>query len=202
MISISVLGIKDNIEKLMEIDQLSSKYIHLDIMDGIFVSNKTDMSNLPLMTTPKDVHLMVKDVKKYIDIYKKYNPEYITFHLEVDDNINELIDYIHSLGIKVGISIKPNTQVLELIPYLDKIDLVLVMSVEPGYGGQSFMMNSISKIEVLNKLRKENNYHYLIEIDGGINNETKKLVPDCDIYVVGSYITSSDDYEYRLSSLK
>ena len=202
MLSISVLGIKDNNDKLMCIDNLNPDYIHLDIMDGLFVNNTTDMSDLPLMNTPKDIHLMVYDVKKYIDIYKKYNPEYITFHLEVNDDIDDLIDYIHSLGIKVGISIKPTTPVSLLTKYLDKIELVLVMSVEPGYGGQSFLMNSIEKVEELYKLRESNNYKYVIEIDGGINEETKKLVPLCDIYVVGSYITSSDDYEFKISSLK
>ena len=202
MLSVSILGIKDNVDKLISIDKLNPEYIHLDIMDGFFVNNITDMSNLPNLNTPKDVHLMVRDVKKYIDIYKKYNPEYITFHLEVDEDIDGLIDYIHSLGIKVGISIKPNTEVLELDKYLNKIDLVLIMSVEPGKGGQTFLMNSISKVELLDQLRKENGYQYLIEIDGGINAETKKIVPLCDIFVVGSYITSSDDYQSRLSSLK
>lgn len=202
MLSVSVLGIKDNVDKLLSIDNLGLEYIHLDIMDGLFVSSITDMSNLPLMKTPKDVHLMVEDVKKYVDIYKKYNPEYITFHLEVDDDIDELIDYIHSLGIKVGISIKPNTEVSELQKYLDKVELVLIMSVEPGYGGQSFLMNSVPKVEELYRLRKESGYDYLIEIDGGINSDTIELVPQCDIYVVGSYITSSDDYKTRINSLK
>lgn len=202
MLSVSVLGIKDNVDKLISIDNLNPKYIHLDIMDGLFVSNITDMSNLPLLKTPKDVHLMVEDVKKYVDIYKKYNPEYITFHLEVNDNIDELIDYIHSLEIKVGISIKPNTPVSSLIKYLNRIELVLVMSVEPGKGGQAFLINSIEKVEELARLRNDNGYNYVIEIDGGINEETKKLVPLCDIFVVGSYITSSDDYKSRISSLK
>lgn len=202
MLSVSVLGIKDNVDKLICIDDLKPEYIHLDIMDGLFVNNTVDMVYLPALNTPKDVHLMVKDVKKYIDIYKKYNPEYITFHLEIEDDIEKLIDYIHQLGIKVGISIKPNTSVIELKKYLNQIDLVLVMSVEPGYGGQSFLMNSIEKVEQLYRLREENKYNYLIEIDGGINDKTIKLVPQCDIYVVGSYVTSSDDYQSRLNSLK
>lgn len=202
MLAVSLLEIRDNIDKIKEIDDLNPEYIHLDIMDGIFVDNITDMSNLPILRNKKDIHLMVSDVRKYIDIYKKFNPEYITFHLESTDNPNELIDYLHSLGIKVGLSIKPSTDVLTLSPYLAKIELVLVMSVEPGKGKQSFLMSSIDKVEQLDKLRKENNYKYLIEIDGGINIETKKLVPACDIFVVGSYITLSDDYQARISSLK
>lgn len=202
MLSISILGIKDDIDKLKSIDDLKPNYIHLDIMDGLFVSNSVDMSDLPLMNTPKDIHLMVENVKKYVDIYKKYQPEYMTFHLEVNNDIDEIIDYIHSLNIKVGLSIKPSTPVKELSKYLDKVDLILVMSVEPGQGGQSFIMNSIEKVNELNQLREDNNYKYVIEIDGGINAVTKKLVPACDIFVVGSYITSSDDYQSRISSLK
>lgn len=202
MLSISILGIKDDIDKLKSIDDLKPNYLHLDIMDGLFVSNSVDMSDLPLMNTPKDIHLMVENVKKYVDIYKKYQPEYMTFHLEVNNDIDEIIDYIHSLNIKVGLSIKPSTPVRELSKYLDKVDLILVMSVEPGQGGQSFIMNSIEKVNELNQLREDNNYKYVIEIDGGINAVTKKLVPACDIFVVGSYITSSDDYQSRISSLK
>lgn len=202
MLSISILGIKDDLDKLKSIDDLKPNYLHLDIMDGLFVSNSVDMSDLPLMNTPKDIHLMVENVKKYVDIYKKYQPEYMTFHLEVNNDIDEIIDYIHSLNIKVGLSIKPSTPVKELSKYLDKVDLILVMSVEPGQGGQSFIMNSIEKVNELNQLREDNNYKYVIEIDGGINAVTKKLVPACDIFVVGSYITSSDDYQSRISSLK
>lgn len=202
MLSISILGIKDDIDKLKSIDDLKPNYLHLDIMDGLFVSNSVDMSDLPLMNTPKDIHLIVENVKKYVDIYKKYQPEYMTFHLEVNNDIDEIIDYIHSLNIKVGLSIKPSTPVRELSKYLDKVDLILVMSVEPGQGGQSFIMNSIEKVNELNQLREDNNYKYVIEIDGGINAVTKKLVPACDIFVVGSYITSSDDYQSRISSLK
>ncbi len=202
MISVSILGIKDDNNKLQVIDNLKPNYLHLDIMDGLFVSNNIEMTNLPLLNTPKDIHLMVNDVKKYVDIYKKYNPNYITFHVEVQDNVSDLIDYIHSLNIKVGLSIKPNTPVSSLKDYLKVIDMILVMSVEPGYGGQEFMDSAIAKVNELAQLRQENNYKYLIEIDGGINNITKKLVPNCDIFVVGSYITASDDYKEALNSLK
>lgn len=202
MISVSILGIKDDNNKLQVIDNLKPNYLHLDIMDGLFVSNNIEMTNLPLLNTPKDIHLMVNDVKKYVDIYKKYNPNYITFHVEVQDNVSDLIDYIHSLNIKVGLSIKPNTPVSSLKDYLKVIDMILVMSVEPGHGGQEFMDSAIAKVNELAQLRQENNYKYLIEIDGGINNITKKLVPNCDIFVVGSYITASDDYKEALNSLK
>lgn len=202
MLAISILEIKDDLDKINQIDNLNPDYVHLDVMDGIFVPNTTDLSNLPKMKNKKDIHLMVSDIKKYVDIYKKYQPEFITFHLEATNDIESLIDYIHALGIKVGLSIKPNTDVLELTPYLDKVELILVMSVEPGKGKQPFMDSAISKVEKLDKLRFENNYKYLIEIDGGINPNTKVLVPKCDIFVVGSYITLSNDYKIAINSLK
>lgn len=201
MLSISILGIKDNNDKLIELDNLNPDYLHLDIMDGKFVSNTVDMSLLPELVTSKDIHLMVEDVKAYVDVYKKYNPEYITFHVEVG-NTKELIDYIHSLGIKVGLSIKPGTNLAEIKPYLHMIDLVLIMSVEPGRGGQPFIEDSIERVKELSNIRIDNNYNYKIEIDGGINQDTIKLVPECDLFVVGSYITSSDNFKERISSLK
>ncbi len=201
MISISLLNIKDDNDKIIKIDNLKTDYLHIDIMDGLFVNNKVDFLELPNVTTKRDIHLMVYNVKDYVDYYKKYQPEYITFHLEAIDNIEEMINYIKALNIKVGISIKPNTPVEDLKPYLDKVDLVLVMSVEPGLGGQKFMENSQAKIEELDTIRKEHNYQYVIEVDGGINNITKAMCKGADILVVGSYITMSDNYEERLASM-
>jgi len=169
-------------------------------MDGKFVSNMTDMNRV--YDKKLDVHLMVNDVKKYVDEYQKLNPEYITFHYEAVLDSNEMIDYIHSLGIKVGISICPDTEVEALLPYLKNIDLVLVMSVTPGYGGQEFMPISIDKINKLYDLRKENSYHYEIEVDGGINKETLPLVNNVDIAVIGSYITKSSNYEEIIKEIK
>ena len=202
MLAISILGIKDNYEKLKELDNLHPDYLHFDIMDGQFVEQTVDLLNLPLFASKKDIHLMVKDVKKYIDLYKKLEPEYLTFHLEASDNIKELVDYIHKFNIKVGLSLKPNTPVSNIIPYLELIDLVLVMSVEPGYGGQKFLSNAIDKVKELARLREKYQYQYMIEIDGGINDKTIKMVSDCDIFVVGSYITNSNDYQAKINSLK
>ena len=131
-------------------------------------------------------------------LYADLMPKYITFHLEAVDNVDEIINYIHSYGIKCGISIKPETSVDELLPYLDKIDLVLVMSVNPGLGGQTFMMESIDKI---NKLRKLNKGNFKISVDGGINNETIKYV-DVDIAVSGSYVCMSNDFEMAIRNLR
>lgn len=201
MISISILNIKDETNKIQEVDNLNPEYVHIDIMDGKFVSNYTEMLNLPSINSKRDIHLMVFDIKGYIDVYKKYNPEYITFHYEATDDIIGTIDYIHSLGIKAGVSIKPNTNIESILTYLDKVDLVLVMSVEPGAGGQEFISASEDKINKLYELRTNNNYHYMIEVDGGINNITKNKCKNADILVVGSYITKSDNPKESYESM-
>lgn len=201
MISVSILNIKDDNKKIKVIDTINPDYIHIDIMDGKFVSNTSEMLNLPLLNSKKDIHLMVYDVIDYINMYRKYNPEYITFHFEATNNIYSIIDYIHALGIKAGLSIKPNTDVSLIKDYLDKVDLVLVMSVEPGAGGQSFIPTSEDKINELYRLREENNYSYVIEVDGGVNLDTKDRCKNADVLVVGSYITNSDNPKEKYESI-
>lgn len=199
-IAVSILNVKDDVSKIEQVEKSSADYIHLDIMDGEFVSNKIDMNynyNKSL-----DIHFMVYDVIGYIDKYKHLNPEYITFHYEAVNNHIEIIDYIKSLGIKVGLSISPDTSVAEIIPYLKFVDLVLVMSVVPGKGGQTFIPNSIDKINYLYDLREKNSYDYKIEVDGGINKDTLKFVNKVDIAVIGSYITNSLNYEDVIKEIK
>ena len=125
---------------------------------------------------------------------------YITFHLEVEKDIKDLINKIKKI-CKVGISIKPNTDIEDLMPFLDMLDLVLIMSVEPGKGGQTFINDSIEKLEKLYEMREKNNYKFKIQLDGGINAENIKKISKCDIAVVGSYITSSTDYEKQIRNL-
>ena len=147
-ISASFLDIKEpKCEELTKLDMLDVDYIHLDVMDGIFVENKTYTYEefydiIKYTTKPKDVHLMVSDVKKYIDEFSKLKPDYITFHFEAVSEVSSVINYIKDLNIKVGMSIKPSTEVSEIIDYLDYLDLILVMSVEPGRGGQTFIEDS------------------------------------------------------------
>ena len=208
-ISASFLSINNNFkENISILDQTNIDYLHLDIMDGKFVPNKTwnfkEIETLLQNTTkPKDVHLMVKNVKKYVKQFQKLKPEYITFHLETSRNCFDIIRLIKKYGIKVGMSIKPNTKVEELKPYLPYLDLVLVMSVEPGKGGQSFIDNSFNKIKELDNLRQENNYQYLIEVDGGINDTNITLLKqsNVDIIVVGSFITNSNNYQEQIEKL-
>lgn len=199
-LAVSILQIK-NINDLEIIDNLDFDYLHLDIMDGIFVPNKTwdynEISSFVKNTKTKlDVHLMVNDIDAYIDEFKNLNPEYITFHYEATNDPIKYINKIKGLGIKVGMSIKPNTNVSEIKDLLPLLDLVLVMSVEPGFGGQKFMDSAISKVNELNALKGD----YVVEIDGGINDETIKLV-NPDIAVVGSFITNGN-YKQNKEKLK
>lgn len=206
-ISASFLSVNENlIENIKKLDSTSIDFFHLDVMDGIFVSNKSwnyEFFQKILMNTikPKDIHLMVSNVKEYIDLFKNFNPEYITFHYEAISDIKSVTNYIRNLGIKVGLSIKPSTSVEEILPYLNYIDLILVMSVEPGKGGQKFIDDSVDKINQLYKLRKKYNYNYVIQVDGGINDKTSKLCKNADILVVGSYITNSDNYQEQINKI-
>lgn len=207
MLSVSILGIKEKIKKnIKKLDNLNIDFFHIDIMDGIFVENTTwEYKEIKKIVkhrkTKKDIHLMVKDVKKYIDDFINLKPEIITFHYEATDKHIELINYIKKHNIKAGISIKPNTEVDKIKELLNIVDLVLVMSVEPGKGGQKYIDNSTNKINELYNIRKENNYKYLIEVDGGINKETKEYAKNADILVVGSYITNNN-YEEKIKEFK
>ena len=208
-LSISYLSIKEDLKnKLNLLNNTTTNFIHVDIMDGIFVNNKTmdDLKQIELLkelNKPLDVHLMVEDVEKYIDIYKVLKPTYITFHIELDNIINilETIKKIKELGIKVGLSLNPDTSVESLKPYLELVDLVLVMSVVPGMGGQTFIENTFTKLRELNDLKEK--YNFRVEVDGGVNNI---LIPklkeyNVDIVVVGSYITNSNNYQEKINEL-
>lgn len=204
-ISASYLSIKDNIgENIDKLTKCDIDYLHLDVMDGKFVSNKTmDFNDIKDFNynKPLDIHLMVNEVKDYIDIYKSLNPCFITFHYEISYDIMSLVMYLKENNIKVGLSIKPNTKVEAIIPYLPFVDLVLVMSVEPGKGGQKYIEESTNKINELYKIREKYNYHFKIEVDGGINIDTISNVKKTDMVVVGSYITNSNNYEEKINMI-
>lgn len=178
-----------------KIENTKVDYIHLDIMDGKFVENKTwtysEIKKIVSNTTKKlDVHLMVKDPQKYLDDYAMLNTEYLTFHYETVKDVNEMINEVKRYGLKVGMSINPDTNVNEIIPYLKDLDLILVMSVYPGKSGQEFIEDSLSKISLLKEIIKENEYKTVIEVDGGINEETSLKAALCgaDILVSASFL--------------
>ncbi len=208
-ISVSYLSSLYSKEKtIMNIESTNANYIHVDLMDGGFVPKKNFEINdivklLKNHELPLDIHLMVFDPLLYIDDLAKLNPTYITFHLEATKDIVKTIEKIKRYNIKVGLSIKPETNILELMPYLSIVDLVLVMSVEPGAGGQKFLDKSINRVEILKTYRENNNLNYKIEIDGGINDETiKKVSANIDIAVSGSFICMSKSYQEKINLLR
>lgn len=204
-LSISVLNSQNKQETMKILNNSNIDYFHIDVMDGKFVSQISlppeETIKLSKISNKKlDVHLMVEDPMSYIEEIKDLsNIEYITIHLEIDKDINSILNKIKEYGFKTGISIKPNTDIKELLPYLDNIDLILIMTVEPGLGGQPFIEASPSRIKEIKELIKDKNI--LLEVDGGINNETIKKVSNVDISVVGSYITTSEDPLERISNL-
>ena len=197
IISPSILGGSfSNMEKIInDLDKSKAEYIHFDVMDGDFVPNLTFgpqfISNLRLQTKKVfDVHLMINRVSKYINNYIEAGSDIITFHLEINENLHDLIKYIKNKNIKVGLAIKPHTEWEILKEYLSLIDQVIVMTVEPGFGGQSFKNDQIDKIKNIHNFIKENQLNVNIEIDGGINYETGKLCLDAgaNILVAGSFL--------------
>ncbi|MEF2689835.1 MAG: ribulose-phosphate 3-epimerase [Bacilli bacterium] len=207
-VSASILSVNDLDDTIKELNTLDIDYIHLDIMDGNFVPNTSFTYDqikkiIEVSEKPFDVHLMVRDVEDYIYHYAMLNTEYITFHYEVLKDL-KIIKKIKNYGIKCGISVKPSTDIeliYELLPY---IDMVLIMSVEPGRGGQKFIDNSLNKIKKLKDYIKKNNLNVIISVDGGINNNTgvNCVKNGADMLVVGSALINSNDKENFIKELK
>ena len=197
IISPSILGGSfSNMEKIIsELDMSKVEYIHFDVMDGDFVPNLTFgpqfISDLRLKTNKIfDVHLMIHRVDKFLDDYIKAGSNIITFHYEIDENINHIIDRIKKENIIAGIAIKPNTSWEKIKKYLHLVDQVIIMTVEPGFGGQSFLTDQLEKIKNISHYIKKNNLKVDIEIDGGVNYDTGKLSIDAgaNILVAGSFL--------------
>lgn len=215
-VSVSILNVKKEncIQTFYNLETAGVDYFHIDIMDGEFVKNNTvelmteyseylkNITNIPL-----DVHLMVKDVFSFINSFLVFEPRNITIHLESAENKEELIKwikYIKENGCKAGISIKPHTKIEEIYDILPYIHTVLVMTVEPGEGGQSIIPETIEKIAKLKEYITSQNLEVDIQADGGINieNSNKLKSAGCDIIVAGTAIIDSDNYKETISKLR
>ena len=215
-VSASILSVENEnaTQKFYNLEVANIDYFHIDVMDGKFVKNDTSeimkdyaLTIKHISQTPLDVHLMVEDLDYYINEYLDLNPSYITFHYEVNMNKEQILKTIKLIkdnGVRAGISIKPNTEVKEILEFLPYLSLVLVMSVEPGEGGQEFMKSAIDKIKELREYIDKNNLEVDIEVDGGINDKTIELIKEAgaDIAVVGTYLINSDDYSKEVENLK
>lgn len=206
-ISASFLGSKNIPKTLTDLNITDVDYIHVDVMDGKFVKNKTmsfnELSNITNYTRKRlDVHMMVMNPLKLIDDYATLNVAFITVHLNIKDKLDDIIAKCLEYGIKVGVAVSPNEDVSIVYPYLEKIDLVLLMSVQPGLPGQEFLENTYEKITKLKEEIKKQEVNTLISVDGGINLENIKNLKDIDIVVSGTTITKSNNYQETITKLR
>ena len=183
--------------------------VHVDVMDGHFVPNLTIgpvvvSAVAKAATKPLDVHLMVENNTFFVDLFAPLKPGYITFHMEEEKNPHRLVQYIRELGIKPGVALNPHPPAEAVEYLLQDLDMVLIMSVNPGFGGQKFIPNVVEKIKRLKALRDRSNPECLIEIDGGVTADNIEMLKDAgvDVCVAGSYVFKHDSYETAISNLK
>lgn len=184
-------------------------FVHVDVMDGHFVPNMTIgpvvvSAIAKAATKPLDIHLMVQNNTFFVDLFAPLKPEFISFHIEEEKNPHRLIQYIRSLGIKPAIVLNPHTPAESIEYLLGDLDMVLVMSVNPGFGGQKFILTVVEKIKRLKVLRDRINPNCLIEIDGGVGSSNIQMLKEAgvDVCVAGSYVFGAEDYKTAIDSLR
>lgn len=208
-LSVSYLNVKKRHvpEIISMLDKTNVDFIHIDVMDGKYVKNKANLfrtvKKLGEYTRKRfDIHFMVNKPLKMIDDYASLNAYCMSFHLGIKSDLNKVIDKCHAYGIKVGIALNPDEDIELLDPFLDKIDLVLIMSVYPGLPGQKFIEDVVPKIKKIRSKIKKENRNIIISVDGGVNLDNKKLLKDVDILVSGSFVTNSSNYNEVIDELK
>ena len=199
-------------EQIQATDEAGAQYVHIDVMDGLFVPSIS--YGMPVIQSIRkvtdkvfDVHLMIEKPERYIDEFVKCGADMITFHVEATEKSAEIIDAIHEKGIRAGISIKPNTPVEVLRPYLDKVDMILVMTVEPGFGGQAYIDFCTDKVRAVRKMVEESGRSIDIQVDGGINKENIGTVLEAgaNVVVAGSAVFKgniAENVKYFLEKMK
>lgn len=192
--------------EIKKVTQAGADFLHLDIMDGHFVPNLTfgppvvaaikKVSKIPL-----DVHLMIESPEKYVDEFIAAGSDYLTIHVESTKYVGDILKKIRAKNVKSGITLKPKTSLDDVKEFLPLCDMVLIMTVEPGFGGQSFMMDQVEKIDWLKQNRENSGLSYLIEVDGGVSDKTRAFVENADVLVAGTYVFKND-YASAIKSLR
>lgn len=196
-------------EELTALEEAGVDGVHFDVMDGQFVPNIS--IGLPILEAvrkgtelPIDVHLMIEAPEKYVELFADYGADMISVHVEATPHIHRVIEQIKNKHVKAGVVINPGTPVDAILPVIKMVDFVLVMTVNPGFGGQSFISDTVDKLDQLSKIKDELNLDFEIEVDGGINNETVETVINhgATMLVAGSYFFKHDDYKVVTKTLK